>query len=163
MQKADLLEQIQAGWENLQAFINSLDEAQFTAKTDAAGWTVKDHLMHLAVWEDGLSGLVNSQPRWERMGVPQDVWDNSGYDKINAVIQQQHHAMPLEDVLNALQDVHKEVLYHLNKLTDADLELPYKHYQADSPLDKPIMWWLIANTYEHYAEHIPWMQAILEK
>ncbi|MEP7292650.1 MAG: maleylpyruvate isomerase N-terminal domain-containing protein, partial [Chloroflexota bacterium] len=73
--QAELLEKIQAGWDALQACIATLTPEQITIPTDAAGWTVKDHLMHLTVWQEGVWHMLEGRNRVEAMGVPQDVWE----------------------------------------------------------------------------------------
>ncbi|MCZ2098089.1 MAG: maleylpyruvate isomerase N-terminal domain-containing protein, partial [Anaerolineae bacterium] len=71
---AELLSRLQESWDSLQAFVGSLTDEQITRKTDTAGWTVKDHLMHLVVWEDGFDADISGEDRRERMGVPPEVW-----------------------------------------------------------------------------------------
>ena len=55
---AELLSRTKLGWDSLQAYIKSLTPEQLTVPTDPAGWTVKDHLIHLAVWEDGIVAVL---------------------------------------------------------------------------------------------------------
>lgn len=91
--KQGLLHTIEDGWQRLQSFIDSYSEAQLTTPTDAARWTAKDHLMHLAVWQGSMIAVMDKKPRWEYMNVPKDVWatlDTGNYDEVNAHIQQQH-------------------------------------------------------------------------
>src|SRR5664279_3915605 len=98
MTKTQLLDAIDKGWNNLHAYLSTLTYEQVTIPTDAAGWTVKDHLAHLAIWEDGIWALLEKKPRAAYMGVPDDIWTNrvpNRIDRINAVIQQRYVDMPL--------------------------------------------------------------------
>jgi len=158
--KADFLDNVEAGWRKLEIFITSLTDEQLTKPTDAAGWTVKDHLIHLAVWENGVSAMLEHKPRYEAMGLTKQDWDNEHYDKLNAIIQQQQKDLPLSDVLKRLREVHLRLLELLDSVSDADLQRPYSDYQAGEDDNSPIINRLIGNTYAHYDEHIPWMQAI---
>lgn len=90
MKKAGLLKKTRASWDTLNAYVATLTEAQLTQATDAAGWTVKDHLMHLAVWEDGVWAMLNHQNRREQMGVDEKAWQSWDFDAINASIQRAH-------------------------------------------------------------------------
>ena len=48
-------------------------------------------------------------------------------------------------------------------LSDADLLKTYRHYQPDEPEENsgaPIIGWIAGNTYEHYAEHQAWVEAL---
>ncbi|MBC7872040.1 MAG: hypothetical protein H7Y09_14435, partial [Chitinophagaceae bacterium] len=47
-------------------------------------------------------------------------------------------------------------------LSDADLMRPYNYYQPESAQAAPIIDRIAGNTFGHYEEHIPWMQAIVE-
>ncbi len=106
MTVSEFLHHLDDAWAELQAFIASLTPEQITVPTDAAGWTVKGHLMHLVVWEDGINALLEQENRRERMSVDEDLWASRDFDAINAAIQQQHHQRTLNDVLATLQRTH---------------------------------------------------------
>src|SRR5690349_16666891 len=90
MDKAELLAKTRASWDKLNAYVATLNDKQLTQLTDAAGWTVKDHLIHLAVWEDGVWALLNKKSRPAQMGVDEATWKRWKFDEINAVIQKLH-------------------------------------------------------------------------
>lgn len=68
MKKDELLIRIEQGWNEFQAYIQTLSAAQLAGPTDAAGWTAKDHIMHLAVWEDGIDAarIVGTEWAWTK-------------------------------------------------------------------------------------------------
>lgn len=156
-----LLREIETSWNELQGFIASLTEAQQTEPTDAAGWTVKDHLMHIAKWEEAGTARLSGTSKRESMEVAPEIWEQ-GDDPINAVIQERYQDLPLHEVLEFLHQSHERMLAKLNSMTDADLRLPFSHYQPDSTYDRPIIWMIIGDTIEHYRDHLPWMAAIAE-
>jgi hypothetical protein len=159
----ELVSRMQKGWEDFQAYLKTLTPEQMTTPADAAGWTVKDHVIHLATWEDGVYALLEKQPRYEQMGVDKETWDGHDTDAINAVIQKQKHDMPLDEVLKKFEDVHKRLIEKVQSMSSKDLLRPYSYYQADSTAQKPVFGWIVGNTYEHYAEHKPWIAAIVGK
>lgn len=160
--KSELLARIQQGWDDFQSFISTLSETQLTTPTDAAGWTAKDHIMHLAIWEDGVHALLNKQSRLDRMGVDADTWDSGDYDQVNAIIQQRHKDKPLAEVMQAFRDAHQRLVETVQSLSEEDLLRPYHYYQPGSPIDSPVIDRIIGNTYEHFTEHKPWIRAIAE-
>ncbi|MFN8450760.1 MAG: ClbS/DfsB family four-helix bundle protein [Anaerolineae bacterium] len=158
---AELLSRTKRGWDSLQAYIKSLTPEQLTVPTDPAGWTVKDHLIHLAVWEDGIVAVLEGADRLERMGVTPETWATDDFDIINAVIQQRHRDMSLDAVLQTLADVHQRLVARIAALSDADLLRPYKYFAPASTSEGAIIWSIVGNSYGHYAEHIPWMDTIV--
>jgi uncharacterized protein (TIGR03083 family) len=162
MTKAEFLSALDKGWNDLRAYLETLTADQMTQPTDAAGWTVKDHLLHLAVWEDGMAALLQGLSRHDSMGVKKGVWDSGDFDQINAVIQQRHKDMPLDEAMRTLSDVHQRFVEKIGTLSEEDLQRPYNTYQPESSRSYPVMQSLMGNTFEHYEEHIPWMDAIAQ-
>jgi hypothetical protein len=163
--KAELMAQLAAGWQRLDEWLRSLSDAQLTACTAPGGWSIRDHVAHLMVYEQGMVALLRCEPRWEAMQLSvKFVRDSESFDEINAVLYEQHHARPASEVLAAQRDVHQELLQVLAGLTDEDLFRPYAAYQPQDPeanQHDPVLRWLTGNTYEHYAEHLPWMEELL--
>jgi len=162
MTKSGFLSALDKGWNDLRAYLETLTPDQMTLPTDAAGWTVKDHLIHLAVWEDGMYALLQGLSRREYMGVEKAVWDSGDFDRINAVIQQRHKDMPLDEAMRTLADVHQRFVEKIGTLAEEDFQRPYNSYQPESSRNDPVMQPLMGNTFEHYEEHIPWMDAIAQ-
>jgi len=157
-----LMSEIESSWNELQAFIASLTEAQLTQPSDTAGWTVKDHLIHLAAWEAAALARIEGKSKREILDINPEIW-KQGDDPINAVIQQRYCEMPLNEVLETLNKNHENILAKLDTMSEEDLLLPYKHYQPKSSEESPIIEWVMWDTAHHYQEHIPWMTKIAEK
>jgi hypothetical protein len=55
----------------------------------------------------------------------------------------------------------------LNRMSDADLQRPYNDYQPNDPRDpddnRPALDWVAGNTWEHYAEHMEWINQLLKE
>ncbi len=159
--KDELLLKVQQGWDEFQTYLKTLTESQLTQLTDAAGWTIKDHIMHLAVWEDGLDAVLHKQSRLERMGVDEASWNlMPNFDPMNAVIQKRHQTKSLAEVLTTFQAVHERVLAKIQSMSDDDLQRPYDFYQPGSSGETPIYRNVMMDTCGHYAEHRPWIEAI---
>ena len=158
--RENLLRRIKTGWDQFHAYLETLTKAQMTGPTDAAGWTVKDHIIHLAKWEAGIAAVMEGQSRAEAMGIDDSMWDQ-GYDPINAIIHRQNSDMSLEAVMNTFQQTHDRLLRDIEALADDDLLKPYNHFVPASKSEHPLVGSIAGNSYGHYEEHTPWIAAIV--
>jgi hypothetical protein len=163
--KAELMGYVHQAWELLGQTVNSLSADQMTRIKSADGWAVKDHLVHLTVWEQSLLALLQGRPRHEAMGMDEATFKANNVDGHNAFIYERNKDRPLRDVLAAFRQSHQQLLAELDKLTDADLLKPYSHYQPNDPPynERPVLRWIVGDTYEHYVEHLTWIKALIEQ
>jgi hypothetical protein len=152
---------IEAGWQKLVELVKQVEEAAGLNKVGADGWTVKDHLAHVAAWEHSLLALLEGRDRSGAMGLhePQEE-----IDSINEAIRKLHATDTEDEALGYFRDSHAQLVAALGKLSDADLRKPYSHYQpSDSDEKRPVVRWVAGDTYEHYAEHIDWINHLLRE
>ncbi len=151
----------------LEGLLAPLSEAQLTTP-GPDGWAIKDHLAHIVTWEQSLLGLLNGVPRHQAMGLSEAVY-RGHVDGINRAIYERNQGRPLADVLADFRQSHLAVLDRLGRMTDEDLLRPYATYLPDEPDDNPspnpppVLGWIRGNTYEHYEEHIHWIQSLLHQ
>lgn len=162
--KAALMARIDDAWMALERAIGRLSEAQLTEPADAQGWSVKDHLAHITVWEQSLLALLEGRDRTAAVGLPSEAteWD---IDEENAHLYQLHRHETLDEVLTALRRSHQQVLAVIEGLTDEDILRPYSHYQPDDtpPRSQPVVHWIIGDTYGHYEEHQGWIESLVKE
>jgi hypothetical protein len=161
---------IEAAWDELVELVSQLQAASGLTQVQHAGgltqvgsggWTVKDHLVHLAAWEHSLLGLIQGHDRVAAMGLSEPVEET---DAINEAIRKLHGMDAPEEALAYFRDAHAQLIAALGKLSDADLQKPYSHFQpSDADEKRPVIGWVAGNTYEHYAEHINWINQLLSE
>ena len=163
--KAELLVEIEHAWTILNAALDRLTEAQMSVSQDAQGWTVKDHLIHLTFWERSVIFFLQGQPRHQGLGVEEALYLKGGDDEINAAIYQQHKDLSVSETLAQFRSTHQQLLKVLQPLTDSDLQKLYRHYLPEEPGEgdgPPALNVIYGNSAHHFAEHLPWITAIVE-
>jgi uncharacterized damage-inducible protein DinB len=156
-----LLERIEASWNDVFERVTNLGPGGLMLVAPD-GWAVKDHLAHVAAWEHSLLGLITGRDRLAAMGVLEPVEHDT--DAINAAVQKLHAAETQEQVLKYFRESHAELMVALGKMSDADLQKPYSFFQPISPEEeRPVIGWVAGNTWEHYAEHIGWIDQLVRE
>jgi uncharacterized protein (TIGR03083 family) len=163
--KQELRAEMDAGLARFLTLIDGYSDEQMVTPTDAAGWTVRDHLTHLAAWADGIAALLRREDRWAAMGLTMEIGEeyDKSVDAMNAEIaQQQRHLTPAEARARLIA-AHEQVVAAMDALSDAELAAPYGRYVAPFTSERghPVFGYVIGNTSHHYEEHAPWIEAIV--
>ncbi len=157
--KVDLLERVSGSWAALQQAIEGLTQVH-----DPAGWSIQDHLAHLSVWEEALVALVNGSPLYEVFGLDRRHYEQiETTDQLNAIIHQRVRHYPLSEVLGRCQQSHQQILSLLSDLAETDWKKPISFFQPEDDDARPILTKIVGDTYRHYAEHRPWIEALTQK
>lgn len=168
-----VVDHVETEWKKLDALVDSLGPQGLTMRGEDE-WAIKDHLIHVAAWEISLIALLQGADRVHAMGAPQhriysgdDPHEVDETDALNAAIWSAHKDNSPEEALQFFRDTHSKLIAALNQLSDDDLERAYNHYQPTYPKpsptgDRPVIDWVSGNTYDHYAEHIGWINHLIE-
>jgi hypothetical protein len=161
--KADFQAHLSDAWVQLQTVLDSFSEEQMTERTDAGGWTVKDHLAHLATWERGIIALLRRQPRYEAMGLDAATVQNNDEGELNRKLRAQFVNASLSEVRENLRDAHDGLAALVDSLEPDDLLKTYSAYQPGEPGEdtgEPVLRWVVGNSSGHYLEHLPWIKRL---
>ncbi len=154
-----VLDKIDAAWKELSDLVAQLGPDGLTLAAPD-GWAVKDHLVHVGAWEHSLLGLIEGRNRLAEMGVPDAPQETYA---INDAVRKLHENETSEQALEYFRESHAKVMNSLGKLSDTDLQKPYNHYQPSNADEKrPVFGWVAGNTWGHYAEHIGWINQLIE-
>jgi hypothetical protein len=154
--------------QSLESVIEGRSEQELTELRDAGGWSVKDHLYHLAVWERGIRYLLQELPRHEGMELTEQQFNELDTDEMNAVIFEKNKDRSLEDVMQVFHDEHQTMVEYLASpaITWEDLNRPFVHYAPGEEGDykkEPVLYWVFGNTAGHFDMHQAWIEAILQQ
>ena len=153
---------IDAAWQDLHAFLAAVTPSQ-ASKRDQAGWSVKDHVTHLAVWEDSVVILFRGGRRHEALGIEEAFYTASSFEEINEVIKVRLEGTALREAIRNLEGVHRQPMGHLRTLRDADLNAKAREFFPQAPRndDRPLTSLIWDNTGRHSTEHLEWVRYLV--
>lgn len=159
--KGALIKAIDESWAELQSFLRSLTEENASGQ-DSNGWTVRDHTMHIAVWEDSVLVLFHGGQRHEPLGVDERFYQQATFDQINEVIKERHSHVTLRQAVDRLRQVHSELMAEVRALSNAQLATTVRDFFPQAPRedDRTMIDFIYWNTGDHFKEHLPWMRGL---
>jgi hypothetical protein len=148
--KAELMQRIDHEWAALERVIEPLRDEQMSL-LDLGGWSIKDNLAHLTAWEQFMRlHYLRNLPAHEVLDIDEAIFKRGDEDELNEIMFQRNKNRSVSDILAVLRRTHELVLADLEQTSFADL---MKQHYADDPEARPLLCWVIYNTYEHYQEH----------
>ncbi len=163
--KQELVERIEEDRAKLWQALTPLTEDRLSSPRDSSGWAIKDHLVHLALWEKGMTALLQKQPRFAAMGVDEKaVSEGKSADDLNTMMFEQYKDLSAHDALETLRNEQAAFDRALAQLSFEDLFKTYSYYQPNEPgkdNGAPIVNWIAGNTFGHYLEHLDWIEALI--
>jgi hypothetical protein len=124
-------------------------------------WAIKDHLVHLELWARSIIDLLDSRPRYARLGLSDYAeFKATSMDDLNERIYEENRGRSVADVLARFRESHQQFVDKVRGLSDADLQRPYTSFSAEDRPDgnNPILNWIAADSYEHDEEHLGWIK-----
>jgi len=146
---------IDAAWKDLQSFLATVIPSQ-ASRRDQAGWSVKDHVTHLAVWEDSVVILFRGGRRHEALGIQEPFYTAGNLNEINEVIKVHLEGTTLQEAIRNLEGAHRQIVGHLGTLHDADLNANAREFFPQTPRndDRPLASLIWDSTGRHFTEHL---------
>ena len=122
------------------------------ARDGDQGWSVKDHLGHLADWQQYVADLLAGAT------TPRQIRDDAEMDRLNAQIVARTRARSLAEVRARFQSSYDALRGQVERLTDAELDQP-PPYGRD--WDRKLWQHIAGNGFDHYREHVEAIEARL--
>lgn len=146
------LEDEREGWRPYEQLADLPDNALERHLDDAHGWSGRDLMGHMAAWiEVSLAAAkelaVNeTSPTLARVDAE---WDERG-DEVNAALQAEWAALPLDEVRRRFREAPGELRGYLTVVPETRWIKHAKHQAS-----------FVEETLEHYEGHLPELRAIL--
>lgn len=158
----ELKARIRQAWDEIEAIVRPLDERRLAAIPPDGGWSVKDHLAHMAVWLEVAAARVRGMPDNAPFGMDEMSFIAADIDGLNEAAHRLNRDRAPEDVLSDLRETHAGMLEIVEGLAEADLAGPARSLRPRAR-QEPLITTIAANTYEHYEEHAGWIRALLAR
>ncbi len=148
--KAELLQRINREWSALERAFEGLSDSQMSLP-DEGGWSIKDNLAHLAAWEHFMRFCYfRKLPAAEVLGIDESILKQLDENGVNAVLYQRDKDRSTADILAAIRKEHEQLLADLAKMSFEQIMEPL---DPNDPQKRPLLGWILGNTYDHYKEH----------
>lgn len=148
--QADLLNRIQDEWSRLMKAVEHITPEQMSQPGEG-DWSIKDNLAHLSAWEGFmLRAYLQGQPSAEVMQVDEATFKNLDENGINDILFHRNQDRSAAEVMSGLKQSHEQVVAELKRIPFSSLMSPLSE---DDPQKRPLILWVIGNTYDHYQEH----------
>ena len=160
MNKALLLDKMQAGYAEMGDVLAQLDEEQLTAPGVNGVWSAKDVIAHLAAWQRRiLDGLRNpaSVGSSEETDTDESLSGDEQTNRMNEQFYQENRTRPLTEVLADFRDSYQEMVETVQAMPEEMLIGSNTFAWTDGT---PLWEYVAGNTYDHYQEHIEPVRAL---
>lgn len=158
--KAELLAHTEERWRAFVTSTDALSEAEWTGPTDAAGWSVKDHVAHAVLWvRTEIALLRHRTPMQQSLGIADAVW-HAGDDPINEEVRQQTIADSPAAVRAERDRVFPKFVAAVSRLSDDDLARPAIDFGPEDQ-GKSLLAVLTEYNGDHFEEHRGYIETIV--
>lgn len=148
--KQDLIQKIRDERDRFMNLLDNLSENEMLIPLGENGWSVKDHIAHIVIWEKRMAEWLIVVERGE---VPQQLppgmtWDD--LDRWNEQTFEENRERELKEVLADFSHFAEEVVQVVETISEDLLMIADSlAWRSGSPL-----WEMVAeNTFWHYPEH----------
>ncbi|MBA2393346.1 MAG: ClbS/DfsB family four-helix bundle protein [Ktedonobacteraceae bacterium] len=154
-----ILHSERANWE---ALLAKIDTSRMTQPGFAGEWSLKDVIAHVAYYEEWTAAVIEELMRGETKtldsGEPEDI----DVELRNARFFKEHQHSSLPEVLAYSQKSFQHLLTVVQSLPEEELLSSSPSFKALLPVywpDEPLWKTIAGDSYEHYHQHIPDIQA----
>lgn len=149
------LEEERDAWRPFEELLQLTDEQLEQEVEGAHGWTGRDLMAHLTVWQDGWLTIARElavgpqSPAFDWLKAVSDDWDAQG-DALNARFQAEWASLSTTELRGRFASIPGELRGYLTVVPEARWLKDSGHLRS-----------LLANTTEHYGDHIADLKAVL--
>ena len=149
----DLLDRAIAERQALAALWRGLSDEEMTRRPGPqADWSVKDVIAHITWWEQSMANWVSRALTGEMLTRRETP------DEINARVYEDNRDLPLATALETFDKSFPTVESLLMRITDDEIN----DAEVCNIRDMPLLYFLVGNTFAHYADHVDDLRAYVD-
>jgi hypothetical protein len=157
MDKAELISSIRRDRAALEALVSSLGEARLTTRESDAGWSVKDHLSHVAAWERMIIAHLRDGSDADVAGMDAAAYATPTLDELNDLIYHRSRDRGVAETLREFREAHRAIVSFIAEMPEERLATLY---WDDDPSARQVLDKIAGDTYLHYREHAGWISEL---
>ncbi|MEX2159579.1 MAG: ClbS/DfsB family four-helix bundle protein [Dehalococcoidia bacterium] len=155
----DILDAIRRDRPVLEDAVTEMSAVPLDAVPRGGGWSVKDHMAHIAAWERMIVAHLTDGSDHEVAGMDAASFAAATLDEVNDSIYHLHHRDTLSQVREEFAAAHEAIVTLIESLPEDGFDRPY---WDDDPTRRPVHDKIAGDTYLHYVEHAVWVRELLE-
>lgn len=123
--KDEALSNIREARAELEASFAGLSQETLTGPVTDGGWSIKDHLAHIAEWQRrGLAVIAGKHPA-DGFGIDRETYEQlADVHAINELLFQRHKDRSLGEVIEDFRSTHQRVEKTIESMSEDDLKRP---------------------------------------
>jgi tetratricopeptide (TPR) repeat protein len=145
--KTLVLDLLQQGHLDEEAFLQGLNEAERAATGTPELWSAKDHIAHRTFWHQDLIGRVTAILHHQEVA-PREESD----DQVNSVVFEKHKLRPWSEIHAESERVYTELITVIERLSEEDLTASNRFNSISG--ERPLYTAFLGGCYEHDQEHL---------
>ena len=161
MDRTILLRTIEEEYTHLEALIAPLSEKQLCASVSEGEWSIKDILVHVAVWEQICARWLEEFLRGETPQ-PSERLDRDANDRI----YRENRDRNMSEVWELMRNAHEYFLHQVDLLTqtypEEDWNAAHRYAWTESWPGYSLLSAIADNSYEHYQDHVQHIRSMLD-
>ncbi len=119
----EVLANIRAARAELEAAFAGVSEEKLTGPVTDGGWTIKDHLAHIAEWQRRALALLDGKHPADGFQIDQETFEQfADVHEINEHLFQRNRDRSLSDVIEDFRQTHQQVINRVEAMSDKDLQ-----------------------------------------
>ena len=150
MNRSELLQRVDARWQELVASYAGLPDAELAEPGVTGTWSVKDIIAHVTVWEE--EALTHLPVILAGRKPPRYSVTHGGINAFNAQMTQRNRELPLAEVLRRRDGTHRRLLEFVEGVPESECGGDTRFCRR-----------LRLDTYGHYAVHTRAIRAWRER